>query len=57
MSVGGNDALKIGGGQLKGWLESKNFKPIYIETPGYAHNALYWRVSIVDLAPRLFQSR
>jgi enterochelin esterase family protein len=57
MSVGGNDALKVAGGQLRQWLEGKNFKPIYIETPGYAHNALYWRVSIVDLAPRLFQSR
>jgi enterochelin esterase-like enzyme len=57
MSVGGNDALKIGGGQLRQWLEAKGFAVNYIETPGYAHNALYWRVSIADLAPRLFQAR
>jgi enterochelin esterase family protein len=56
MSEGGDDALKIAGGQLKEWLESKGIKPTYIETPGYGHNYGYWRISLADLLPRLFQS-
>jgi enterochelin esterase-like enzyme len=57
MSEGGNDALKIAGGQLKQWLEGKNIKLTYIEPPEYGHNYSDWRVSMVDLAPRLFQLR
>jgi len=56
MSEAGDDALKIAGEQLKEWLESKGIEPTYIETPGYGHAYSYWRVSMVDLAPRLFQS-
>jgi hypothetical protein len=29
--------------------------PAFSQPP--AHNAIYWRVSIVDLAPRLFQAQ
>ena len=57
MSAGGNDALKVAAHQFKQWLEDKKITLTFVETPGYGHNYSYWRVSLVDLVPRLFQSR
>jgi len=55
ISVGSDDGLITANHQLKEWLEGKKIKFMYTETPGYAHVWAYWRISLADLAPRLFR--
>ena len=55
ISVGSQDGLITANHQFKEWLEGKKIKFMYTETPGYAHVWSYWRISLADLAPRLFR--
>ena len=55
ISCGLDDPLLAANRAYKNWLASKNIHFIEVETPGYAHVWRYWRKSIADFAPRLFQ--
>jgi hypothetical protein len=37
------------------WLKSRDVSFIDVETAGYAHLWNFWRVSLVDVAQRLFK--
>jgi enterochelin esterase family protein len=39
------------------WLKNKNIPYVNIETPGYGHVWPYWRICLLDFAPRLFQPK
>jgi enterochelin esterase family protein len=54
-SCGTDDSLIAINRDMKTWLTSKQIKFIDIETPGYAHVWRYWRISLLDFAPRLFR--
>jgi enterochelin esterase-like enzyme len=55
ISVGLDDPLLAANRDYKKWLTSKNVQFVEVETPGYAHVWRYWRKSIADFAPHLFQ--
>ena len=55
VSCGLDDRLLKSNRDLKDWLKAKEIKFVDIETPGYAHVWKYWRVSLIDYAPRLFR--
>jgi enterochelin esterase-like enzyme len=54
-SCGTDDSLIAVNRDMKTWLKSKQIGFVDIETPGYAHVWRYWRVSLLDFAPRLFR--
>jgi enterochelin esterase family protein len=54
-SCGTDDGLIASNRDVKKWLKSKQINFVDVETPGYAHVWRYWRVSLLDFAPRLFQ--
>jgi enterochelin esterase-like enzyme len=55
LSIGSRDGLLPANHQVKEWLEGQNVKFMYTETPGYAHVWSFWRISLMDFAPRLFR--
>ena len=54
-SCGTDDSLIAVNRDMKAWLKSKQIGFVDIETPRYAHVWRYWRVSLLDFAPRLFR--
>jgi enterochelin esterase-like enzyme len=40
---------------MKRLLEDKGVKYTLLEVPGYGHEWKFWRLSLRDLLPRLFQ--
>jgi len=54
-SCGTDDSLIAINRDMKHWLTSKQIGFVDIETPGYAHVWRYWRISLLDFAPRLFR--
>ena len=56
LSCGLDDGLHISVREFGDWLESKGIKYVNVETPGYAHVWPFWRITLIDLAQRLFQS-
>jgi len=54
-SCGTDDRLIAINRDFKNWLKSKEVKFVDVETPNYAHVWRYWRVSLLDFAPRLFR--
>lgn len=55
LACGLDDNLLESHRQFKEWLKSKGVSLVDIETPGYAHVWSFWRLSLADLAARLFQ--
>jgi enterochelin esterase family protein len=53
-SCGTDDGLIAANRDVKNWLKSKSIGFVDVETPGYAHVWRYWRISLLDFAPRLF---
>jgi enterochelin esterase family protein len=53
-SCGTDDGLIASNRDVKTWLKSKQIAFVDVETPGYAHVWRYWRVSLIDFAPRIF---
>jgi len=55
VAVGLDDFVLESGRDFLGWLESRDIRYVNVETPGYAHVWPFWRLALMDLAPRLFQ--
>ena len=55
LSCGTDDGLIAVNRDVKNWLKSKQIGFVDVETPGYAHVWRYWRISLLDFAPRLFR--
>lgn len=55
ISCGIDDRLIKANRDAKDFFKSKNVQFVDVETPGYAHVWRYWRVSLMDFAPRLFR--
>ena len=55
LSCGTDDGLIASNRQFMEWLKSKDVRFIDVETEGYAHLWNFWRISLVDVAQRLFQ--
>ena len=55
LSVGMLDGLITTHGDLKGILKERGVDCTIVEVPGYAHEWRFWRISLADLARRLFQ--
>jgi enterochelin esterase-like enzyme len=56
LSIGTEDGLISTHGVVKQALKSKGVNAILVESPGYGHEWAFWRVTLLDFAPRLFQS-
>jgi enterochelin esterase-like enzyme len=56
VTVGAEDGLIATHGVLKQLLESKGVNVVWVETEGYNHEWAFWRVALLDFAPRLFQT-
>jgi enterochelin esterase-like enzyme len=56
VAAGLDDFVLESGRDFLDWLKSKGIQYINVETPGYAHVWPYWRIALIDLAPRLFQA-
>jgi enterochelin esterase-like enzyme len=56
VSAGLDDFVLESGRDFLDWLKSRNIAYVNVETPGYAHVWPYWRIALMDLAPRLFQA-
>jgi enterochelin esterase family protein len=54
-SCGLDDFLLEINREFKNWLKGKGLRFVDLETPHYAHVWSYWRKSLADIAPRLFQ--
>jgi enterochelin esterase family protein len=54
-SCGTEDGLIKANRDMKDWLKSKEVRFVDVETPGYAHVWRYWRISLLDFAPRIFR--
>jgi enterochelin esterase-like enzyme len=55
LSCGLYDGLITAHQQFMDWLTTKGVKYQKLFLPGYAHEWSFWRISLVDLAPRLFK--
>jgi enterochelin esterase-like enzyme len=55
VSCGTSDGLITANRQFKEWLESKGVRFVDVETDGYAHVWSFWRLSLADVAQRLFK--
>jgi len=55
ISCGTADGLITSNRQFKEWLKSKDVRFIDVETDGYGHLWNFWRISLTDIAQRLFQ--
>ena len=56
VSIGSQDGLITAHNAFKELLEEKGVTATIVEKPGYGHEWAFWRVSLKDLAPRLFQT-
>lgn len=56
VAAGLDDFVLESGHDFLDWLKGRNIPYVNVETPGYAHVWPFWRVALMDLAPRLFQS-
>jgi enterochelin esterase-like enzyme len=57
LSVGLEDGLVASNREFGDWLKSKGIQYVNVETPGYGHVWPFWRITLIDLASRLFQPR
>ena len=55
ISVGEKDGLLKTNQQFMDWLTAKGVAYQKLVLPGYAHEWAFWRISLADYAPRLFQ--
>lgn len=55
LAIGTDDTLITTHTALTGILKSKGVQFTDVEVPGYAHEWRFWRLSLADLLPRLFQ--
>jgi enterochelin esterase family protein len=55
VGIGVQDGLITAHTAFKELLQEKGVKATIVEKPGYGHEWAFWRVSLQDLAPRLFQ--
>jgi enterochelin esterase-like enzyme len=55
ITCGLDDFLLKADRDMKEWLRTKDVKFVDVETAGYAHVWRYWRVNLIDFAPRLFR--
>jgi enterochelin esterase-like enzyme len=55
VSCGTSDGLITANRQFKEWLKSKGVRFVDVETDGYAHVWSFWRLSLADVAQRLFR--
>jgi len=55
LAIGTEDGLITTHGVVKQMLASKGVNAMIRELPGYAHEWSFWRVSLADLASKLFQ--
>ncbi len=55
VAAGLDDFVLESGRDFLDWLKSRNIPYVNVETPGYAHVWPFWRVALMDLAPRLFE--
>jgi hypothetical protein len=55
LSIGVDDGLITTHGAMKRLLQDKGVKYVLLEVPGYGHEWKFWRLSLRNLLPRLFQ--
>jgi enterochelin esterase-like enzyme len=55
LSIGIDDGLITTHGAMKKLFDEKGVKYTLFEVPGYGHEWKFWRLSLRDLLPRLFQ--
>jgi enterochelin esterase family protein len=55
LAIGIDDGLITTHGALKKLLDDRGVKYTLLEVPGYGHEWKFWRLSLRDLLPRLFQ--
>jgi enterochelin esterase-like enzyme len=55
LAIGIDDGLITTHGAMKRLLQDKGVKYTLVEVPGYGHEWKFWRLSLRDLLPRLFQ--
>jgi enterochelin esterase-like enzyme len=55
VSCGTSDGLITANRQFREWLKSKGVRFVDVETDGYAHVWSFWRLSLADVAQRLFR--
>jgi enterochelin esterase-like enzyme len=53
-SCGENDGLLTSNQQFMDWLTSRGVRYDKLILPGYAHEWPFWRISLADLTPKLF---
>ena len=56
VGIGAADGLITAHNAFKELLKEKGVKATIVERPGYGHEWAFWRISLQDLAPRLFQT-
>ena len=54
VASGLDDFVLESGRDFLDWLEARDIQYVNVETPGYAHVWPFWRIALLDLAPRLF---
>jgi S-formylglutathione hydrolase FrmB len=57
ITVGADDGLIGVNHQFEEWLKTKDVKFTSSDVPGYAHVWPFWRMSLTELAPQLFQPK
>jgi enterochelin esterase-like enzyme len=57
VSVGLDDGVVPAVRDFGTWLKSRNVPYVNVEIPGYAHVWSFWRISLIDVAQRLFQNQ
>ncbi len=57
ITCGADDGLLGVNHQFEAWLKSKDVKFTSSDVPGYAHVWPFWRMSLTELAPQLFQPK
>jgi S-formylglutathione hydrolase FrmB len=55
LAIGVDDGLITTHGAIKRLLQEKGVTYTLVEAPGYGHEWKFWRLSLRDLCPRLFQ--
>ena len=55
VAIGAEDGLITAHNAFKELLKEKGVNATIVETHGYGHEWPFWRISLVDFAPRLFQ--
>ena len=57
ITCGADDGLLGVNHQFQEWLKMKDVKFTSSDVPGYAHVWPFWRKSLTELAPQLFQTK